>query len=163
MNAWLALIVLSAGVTVLRDDVNVIPAGEWRYEQFAITSKVPADVDCTFRVKDNGHARVELVTSENLQALLNGREHESIVTSTSGTLHQQIGVPGDFAIVIVNLEKKRAARVAMKVTLDTSGISMVKARYLTPQRRFVVIVSSCIGFLLIVGISARQLLVAMKR
>ena len=160
---WAALLVLSASVTLLRDDVNVVPAGEWRYEKFTITDKLPTDVDCTFKVDDPGRARVELVSADNLQALLKGREHESIATSTSGTLHQEIGVPGEFAVVIVNLDEKRAARVAMRITLDTSGKSMIKARYLSPERRLVVILFSCIGFLLIVGWSARQLLIGMSR
>jgi len=162
MNLWVALLLISGTVTLLRDDVNLVPAGEWRYEQFTVGNALPAEVDCSFKVEEPGRARVELVTREALQERLKGREHESIATSTSGTLHQEIGVPGDFALVIVNLDKKRAARVAMRVTLDTSGKSLVKARYLSPERRLVVIVSSCVGFLLIVGFSARQLLAAMK-
>ena len=31
-----ALLVLVAGVTVLRDDVNTVPPGEWRYQQFTV-------------------------------------------------------------------------------------------------------------------------------
>lgn len=162
MMLWAALLMISASVTVLRDDVNPVPAGEWRYEQFTVGDKLPAEVDCVFKVEEPGRARVELVTREALQGWLKGREHESIAASTSGTLHQEIGVPGDFALAIVNLDKGRAVRVAMRVTLDTSGKSLVKARYLSPERRLVVILSSCVGFLLIVGFSARQLLAAKK-
>ncbi len=161
MNLW-AVLLLVGSVTVLRDDVNSVPAGEWRYQQFTVGSQLPAEVDCNFKAEEPGRARVELVTHDALQQLLKGREHDSIATSTSGMLHQEIGLPGTFALVIVNLDRKRAVRVAMRVTLDTSGKSLVKARYLSPERRQVVIVTSCVGFLLIVGLSARQLLAAMK-
>ena len=162
MTGW-ALLVVAAGVTVLRDDVNTVPPGEWRYQQFSVGPKLPADVDCTFQVAPPGHARVELMTRENLQALLKGRSYESIATSASGTLHQEIGIPGEFALVIVNPDQTQLARVALRVTLDTTGQSLIKAHYVPPQRKLIIILSSFVGFLLIVSISARKLLLAMKR
>ena len=162
MTFW-ALLVLATGVTVLRDDVNTVPAGEWRYQQFSVGPQLPADVDCTFQVAQPGRARVELMTRDNLQALLKGRAYESIATSTSGNLHQEIGVPGDFALVIVNSDKSQSARVAMRITLDTSGRSLIKARFVSPERKLTIILSSFAGFLLVVTLSARKLLLAMKR
>jgi len=163
MTAYLALLLLVSGITVLRDDVNTIPAGEWRYAEFTIGPKLPVDLECNFRVDEPSRARVELVSSDNLRAFLKGEEHEAIATSTSGAFHQEIGVPGRFALVIRNLEESRSARVAMRVTLDTTGQSLVKAKYLSPQRKLLVILSSFVGFLLIVTVSARKLLLAMRR
>jgi hypothetical protein len=162
MTVW-ALLVLATAATVLRDDVNTVPPGEWRYQQFSVGPKLPADVDCTFQVAAPGRARVELMTRDNLQALLKGRSYESIATATSGTLHQEIGVPGDFALVIVNPDQSQSARVAMRITLDTSGQSLIKARFVSPERKLAIILSSFAGFLLIVSVSARKLLLAMKR
>ena len=98
-------------------------AGEWRYQQFSVGPQLPVEVDCTFQVAQPGRVRVELMTHDNLQALLKGRAYESIATSASGTLHQEIGVPGDFALVIVNPDRSQPAHVALRLTLDTSGQS----------------------------------------
>ena len=163
MTPFVALLWAAGAITVLRDEVDTVPAGQWRYEEFTVGSKLPADLDCSFRVDEPGRARVELMTRDDLTALLKGEAHEAILSSTSGTLHQEIGIPGRFALVIVNLDKKRPAIVAMRVTLDTTGKSLVKATYVSPQRRLIVILSSFVGFLLIVTLSARKLLLAMKR
>lgn len=163
MTALVALLLTAGAVTVLRDGVDTVPAGQWRYEEFAVGQKLPADVDCSFEVQQPGRARVELVTKESLRALLKGEEYEAILSSTSGRLHQEIGIPGNFALVVVNLDKSRPAQITMRVTLDTTGQSLVKAKYVSPQRRLVVILSSFVGFLLIVTLSARKLLLAMKR
>ena len=161
MTPVLALLWAAGSITVLRDEVDVVPAGQWRYEEFSVGDKLPVEVDCNFKVDQPGRARVELMTRENLRALLKGQEHEAILSSAS--LHQEIGVPGNFALVIVNPDKALAARVAMRVTLDSTGRSLVKAKYVSPKRKMVVILSSFVGFLLIVTLSARKLLLAMKR
>ncbi len=163
MTPVLAFLLAVGGIAVLRDSVDVIPANAWRYQEFKVGTKLPADLDCTFKVDPPARARVELMTRDNLRAFLRGEDHEPILSSTSGTLHQEIGIPGDFALVIVNPDKAVAARVTMKVTLDTTGQSLVKERYVSPQKRLVVILSSFVGFLLIITISARKLLIAMKR
>ncbi len=163
MNAAFALLFLLGSVTTLRDGVEAIPAGEWRYELFTVGPTLPADLDCVFRVDLPGQARVELVTRENLRALLHHEEYEAIASSISGTLHQEIGVPGTFALVIVNTNKTRAARIDLKVTLDTTGRSLIKAKYLSPERRMTVILASFFGFLLLITVSTRKLLIAMRK
>ncbi len=160
---WALLFLLAADVTVLRDGVVTVPAGQWRYEAFTVGKRLPADVDCIFRAEAPAKARVELLTRENLQLRMKGEDYENIAASTSGALHQEIGVPGDFAIVVVNQDQNHPARVAIRLSLDTSGRSLVKVRYLSPERKLAVILASFVGFLLIVTLSARRLLIAMKR
>ncbi|MDQ6677755.1 MAG: hypothetical protein M3Z09_10720 [Acidobacteriota bacterium] len=157
------LFLLVADVTILRDGVITVPPGQWRYDEFSVGERLPADVDCTFRVEAPAKARVELVTKENLRLLMKGEDYENIAASASGALHQEIGVPGGFAIVVVNQDENHPAHVAMRLSLDTSGRSLVKVRYLSPERKLIVILASFVGFLLIVTLSARTLLVAMKR
>lgn len=103
------------------------------------------------------------MTREDLRSLLHHEEHEAIASSTSGTLHQEIGIPGTFALVVINTDKTRAARIDLKVTLDTTGQSLIKAKYLSPERRLTVILSSFLGFLLLVTVCTRKLLITMKR
>lgn len=163
MTPLVALFWAAGSIITIRDEVDVIPAGQWRYQEFTVGTKLPAEVDCEFKVSPPARARVELMTRESLKALLKGEEHEPILSSTSGSLHQEIGIPGNFALVIVNSDKALEARVAIKATLDTSGQSLMKAKYVSPQKRMVVILSSFVGFLLIITLSARKLLIAMKR
>ena len=159
----LALLLLSA--VVLRDDVSRIPPHhKWRYDRFEVTEKhLPVDVDCVFRVQKGDHVRLELMTQENLEALRAGQKHDVIQSSSSGELHQEIGLPGTFAIVLWNDDESLPAEVALKVSLDFSGRSLNVPRTLTPQRQLTVILLSFFGFLSILTVSARQLLKAMSR
>ena len=158
----LALLLL--GSVVLRNDTSTIPPHHrWRYDRFVTNAKqLPVDVDCTFRVLEGGHVKVELMTEENLQALRDGRKYEAIQVSYDGSLHQEIGLPGTFAIVVWNDDESRPAEVALRLALDFSGKSLNPPRTLSPERKLTVILLSFIGFILIVTLSARQLLNAMK-
>ena len=148
---------------ILRDDVNVVPPGEWRYDIFVLKDQLPATVDCTFVVGSPGRARVELMTRDNLQSMLHGGEYESIVESESGRLVREIGLPGEYALVVRNKEKQREARVALRLSLDFSGRAPVKARYLSPERKLAVVLISFFGFLGIITLSTRKVLIAMRQ
>jgi hypothetical protein len=157
----LALLLL--GAVVLRDDVSRIPPHhKWRYDQFVVTEKnLPVDVDCLYRVQSGDHVRVELMTAENLESLRAGEKYETIQVSTDGALHQQLGIPGTFAIVVWNDDDSQPAEVALKLSLDFSGKSLNLPRTLTPQRRFTVILISLLSFFSILTVSAHRLLKAM--
>lgn len=158
----LALLLL--GSVVLRNDTSTIPPHHrWRYDRFVTTARqLPVDVDCTFRVLAGEHVRVELMTEENLSALREGRKYETIQVSSDGSLHQEIGLPGTFAIVVWNDDDSRPAEVALRLALDFSGKSLNPPRTLSAERKLTVILVSFIGFILIVTLSARQLLNAMR-
>ena len=155
----LAALLLSA--VVLRDDVNVVPPGQWRYDEFILKDQIPATVDCVFRVDSPAHAHIELVTRDDLREMLRGKPHEAIASAPgpqAGKLRQEIREPGSYALVIVNEDRRRPARVALRLSLDFSARLQTKARYLEPQRKLAVIVLSFAGFLAIVTLSARKLL-----
>jgi hypothetical protein len=158
----LALLLLGSAV-VLRDDISSIPPHHrWRYDRFQTTEKqLPVDVDCAFRVEKGSHVRVELLTEENLNALRRGERYDAIQSSKKAPIHQEIGVPGTFAIVVWNDDEERTAEVALKLSLDFSGKSLNEARTLSPRRQLTVILLSFVGFLAILTVSARQLLRAM--
>lgn len=156
----LAFFLLAA--VLLRDDTNTIPPQRWRYERFVTKDQLPVDVDCAFKVEHGPNVRVELMTEDNLEALRNGRPYEVILASTGGGLHQEIGVPGTFAIVIKNDDKFVASEVRLRLSLDFSPKSLLVTGMLSPQRKLTVYVLSLVGFLLIVTLSARQLILAMR-
>ncbi len=169
----LALVVCVAGAAaggepaVLRDDVNVVPAGQWRYDLFVLKDQLPANVACVYTVAKPGRASLELLTKESLEALVRGEAYEPITTSRSGELQQEIGVPGQYAVVIRNLDKDREARVALRLTLDFPGLPpgrpIVHPRYLSQTRRLAVILISFFGFLTVITLCARKVLLAMRR
>jgi hypothetical protein len=158
------LALLMLGPVVLRNDTSTIPPNHrWRYDRFVTTAKqLPVDVDCTYRVLEGGHVRLELMSEDNLEALRRGRKYETIQVSKDGSLHQEIGVPGTFAIVVWNDDEQRPAEVAIRLALDFSGKSLNPPRTLSTQRKLTVILLSFVGFILIVTLSARVLLNAMK-
>ncbi len=125
--------------------------------------QLPVEVDCRFREARGIPVRAELVTEENLSAKLHHRAYEAIASSTGGTLRYEIGVPGTFAIVIINEDPSRAAEVLLRTALDMSPVQTGFPRTLTTRRKLTVIALSFIGFLSIVTLSARQLLGAIRR
>jgi hypothetical protein len=157
----LAFFLLASSV-VLRDDTNSVAPQRWRYERFITRDQLPVDVDCSFRVVQGPPVRVELVTEENLEALRRGLPHEFIATSTAGSLRQEIGVPGTFAVVIINEDKSRAANVAMRLSLDFSTRALVVTGELSPDKKLIVVILSFGGFLGIVSLSARKLIRSMR-
>jgi hypothetical protein len=157
----LALFLL-VGPVVLRNDTSLIPPHHrWRYDRFVTGRQLPVDVDCTFRVQKGAHVHVELMTDDNLEALRQGRKYDIIQTSSNGAIHQKIGLPGTFAIVIWNDDDLRPAEVALRLALDFPGKSITPAQTLSPQRKLTVILLSFVGFLSILIVSSRQLLKAM--
>jgi hypothetical protein len=156
-----ALFLLASSV-VLRDDVNTVAPDRWRYERFVTKEQLPVEVDCVFKVVKGPPVRVELMTADNLEALRRGEPHEFIVASSSGELRQEIGVPGTFAIVVINSDKSHAAEVSLRLSLDFSAKSLKVTGELSPEKKLVVALLSFVGFLAIVSFSARKLILAMR-
>jgi hypothetical protein len=157
----IALFLLASSV-VLRDDVNTVAPGRWRYERFVTKEQLPVDVDCAFKVVKGPPVRVELMTIDNLEALRRGEPHEFIVASTSGDLHQEIGVPGTFALVVINDDKEHSADVSLRLSMDFSAKSLKVTGELSPEKKLVIALLSFTGFLAIVSFSARKLILAMR-
>lgn len=153
---------LLASSVVLRDDINTVAPDRWRYERFVTKEQLPVEVDCVFKVVKGPPVRVELMTADNLETLRRGEPHEFIAASESGDLHQQIGVPGTFAIVVINSDKQHAADVSLRLSLDFSARSLKVTGELSPQKKLLVALLSFAGFVAIVSFSARKLILAMR-
>lgn len=155
------LLLLAAEPAVLRDEVSIVPAGQWRYDSFVLKDQVPATVDCFYVVTEPAHIHVELMTSENLHSMLRGGEYDAIAEAHKGRLTHEINYPGEFAVVVSNQDKTHEARVGIHLTLDFSRHNFAKS--LSPERKLTVILLSFFGFVAIVTLSARPLLLAMRR
>lgn len=92
--------------------------------------------------------------------MLRSGEYESLATAKGGRLNRKIDSPGQFAIVVTNEDKNREARVALRITLEFTDKT---ARYLSRNRQLTIVLLSFFGFLAIVTLSARKLLIAMRR
>jgi hypothetical protein len=160
--AALLLWVASGHVALLRDDVSQVPPSRWRYDEFVVKEQVPVEVDCEFHVRRGAGVRVELVTAENLARLRRGEEHEYLASVERSDLRQEIRAPGSYAIVVFDDDKVRASEVALRLSLDFTPKLAGQSRSLSPQRKLSVVLISFVGFLAIVTVSARKLLLAMR-
>ncbi|HLM98758.1 MAG TPA: hypothetical protein VK335_05730 [Bryobacteraceae bacterium] len=163
MNAAVLLALFAPESQTLTDEVFQIPAKEWRYVDVAV-KHVPVTVDCEFHVTSStGAVRVELVNAEGLNDWKQGHRD----TKDSGAFRGQasfsrmISVPDDYAVVVEN-SGRSPATVRLRVSLDASGRGLPQARYLSPQKRLVVIAISATVFLAIVSYSAKKLLTVMR-
>ena len=163
--AALFLLLFAAPQAILTDDVYRIPPGEWRYLEFVLKQQ-PVAVDCSFQVLPGGPAvRLELVGKQDLKQLSASQPHESLAStlySTNGELRLPVVTPGEYAIVIASGKEARGtASVHLRLGLDFSATAP-PAGYLSPQRRWTVILISFAMFFTIVIVSGRKLFHAMK-
>ena len=163
--AALFLLLFASPQAILTDDVYRIPPGEWRYLEFVLKQQ-PVAVDCSFQVVPGGPGvRIELVGKEDLKQLSASKPHVSLASTayaTTGNLRLPVPIPGEYAIVIASGKEARGtASVHLRLGLDFSA-AMPQARYLSPQRRWTVIVISFAAFFTIVIVSGRKLFHAMR-
>lgn len=163
--AALFLVIFAAPQAILTDEVYQIPPGEWRYLEFVLKQQ-PVAVDCSFQVLPGGpEVRLELVGKQDLKQLSASKPHESLAStaySTSGDLRLPVHLPGEYAIVIASRAKGRGtASVHLRLGLDFSGTAP-QAGYLSPQRRWTVILISFAMFFTIVIVSGRRLFHVMR-
>lgn len=161
----LFLLLFAAPPAILTDDVYQIPPGDWRYVEFVLKQQ-PVTVDCSFQVLPGGPGvRLELVGKQDLKQLSASKPHVSIASTaydTSGIVRLPVTVPGEYAIVIASAKEARGmASVHLRLGLDFSAMTP-QARYLSPQRRWTVILISFVTFFTIVIVSGRRLFQAMK-
>ena len=159
------LFLLPATRVELVDEVVAIPPRDWRYVE-VLLKQTPVVVNCSFEVRSPGAGvRVELVTRAEFERLRAGRSH-SVVTETavaaSGALHHVVRMPGEYELVADNRANSVPATVHLRASLDFSGRRDVGVRYLSPERRLTVILTSFAVFFGIVTWSARKLLRAIK-
>jgi hypothetical protein len=157
----LALFAVVARGQTLLDEVFQIPAGEWRY-MTVLLKQVPVTVECDSRViSGNGAIGIALVNREGLDDLKQGERLGSGALQRQGTFSRVVSVADEYAVVLDN-RGPGAATVRLRVSLDFSERGRPQARYLPPEKRFVVIVISASVFLGIVLYSGRKLLGVMR-
>jgi hypothetical protein len=158
MNRALLLLLFAGGPQTLLDEVFQVPAKEWRYVPLSL-KQPPVTVECEFHViSGNSAVRVALVNKDGLDELRQGNR-ESLGSGgfgQQGRYHHLVTVPDEYEVVIENGGRSPAG-VKVRVSLDFSEHGLQQARYLSPERRFAVIVISATVFLAIVIYSARKL------
>ena len=159
----LALILLAASTQIeLVNEVIPVPARDWRYVEVALKqrpARVIADYTTGAGSKD---VRLELVRREDVEGfpdrmsggIIAGGSQET----SSGHLHYQTPLSGEFALIIDNRAGAQPASVHLRVALDFAEVSG-----LTPARRLLVVVISFAVFFGIVTYSARRILRAIKQ
>jgi hypothetical protein len=159
MSAAALLFLFASGSQTLVDEVFQVPANEWRYVA-APVKDVPVIVEYDFQViSGSGKVRVALVNREGLDDLKGGSREPlgSGLLSRQATFRRVVSAPDEYAVVLEN-SGRGPASVRLRVSLDFSEAARPRARYLSPERRFAVIVISTTVFLAIVSYSARKLL-----
>ncbi len=63
---------------MLRDEVNVVPPAQLRFDEFILKDQLPATVECNFRLDSPAKIRLELMTADNRRALMHGEPYDSI-------------------------------------------------------------------------------------
>jgi hypothetical protein len=161
MSAAVLLVLVAPGSQTLTDEVFQIPAKEWRY--VAVTVKqVPATVECNFHVISGaGAVRVALVNADGLDDWKQGDRSAAGGPAQQGGFSRTVSVPDEYAVIIENSGRGDTS-VRLRVSLDSSGRGQPPAKYLSPQRRLVVIAISATVFFAIVSYSAKKLLGAMR-
>jgi hypothetical protein len=164
--AWLCLLLSSTTTTELVDEVYRIPADEWRYIEIGLRQRpalLAADVDAGAGSRE---IRVALVQSEDLVRGGGARPHGALAVTdagVSGKLRYYVRTPGDYAVVVENLDSKREANVNVRVWLDFGAGRGMEVTQLSPRRRTGVIAISFALFFGIVTWSARRLLTNIRR
>jgi len=162
MSPALLLLLFAVDSQTLLDEVVEVPPSDWRYAQVML-KQLPVTIEYEFKViSGDGAIRAALVNLEGLEDVKKGDREPlgSGAFQRQGSFSRLIGVPDEYAVVIENRGPGRAS-VRLRVSLDFSE-RRVQVRYLSPERRWAVVVISACVFLAIVLISARKLLGAMR-
>lgn len=163
-----ALILLAASSQVeLVDDVYQIPAGQWYYVPLGLRQK-PAFVAADFEVKSGARrVRLALMRREDMERLREDRPSGVLAATEpagSGQLRHQIGVAGDYILLIDNrLSADRPTEAHLRVSLDFSRTPGPAITRLSVPRQITVIAISFAVFFAIAGFSARRLLRGINR
>ena len=164
MKAALILLLLAPATRVeLVDEIVVIPPSDWRYVE-VLLKQTPVVVNCSFETQGAG-VRVALVTRADFDRLRAGRSHGAVAQTPvqpSGALHVVVRAPGEYELIADNRGQPAPVTVRLRASLDFAGGPELGVRYLSPERRLVVIIISFAVFFGIVTWSARKLLRAIR-
>jgi hypothetical protein len=157
-------LMLAASRVELVDQVDQIPANEWRWIPIGL-SQQPALVAAAYEVLSGPpEVRLALIPKEDIEKLKEGAPHRVIAVSlpsSGGRLHYQVRERGEYAVVIDN-QGRNPASVRTRIWLDF-GRRGPAVTQLSPRRRLVIVLISFAVFFGIVTFSARRLLKVVRR
>ena len=143
----------------LMDETFEVPANNWWYRDRPVTQE-PGYVECVFEADEpDTRIRVVLLSREDLNAWGAGREHEEIGATAAGprgALRVMVHDPDTY--VAIENRGSRPVHVRLRAFLDRPNV-----RYLSKDRKLVVILISFGVFFAIVTVSARKLLKSISR
>jgi hypothetical protein len=165
-QAWLGPATVPApGQRVeLVDEVYSVPASEWRYVEFSL-KQLPVSVRGEYEAQPGGSVRMTLMRRHELKRLRERRPHGAMVATDvgmKGVLDFRVRAPGDYVVLVENLDGGQAAELRLRVALEFGGMNGQTVSYLAPRRKLLVILVSFAVFFGIVTWSARRLLGAIR-
>lgn len=123
----------------------------------------PATLDLSFAVKNGSPVRVELVASRDLNRFVRGKTYEFLIrlsSRASSQFQQLVPDKGDYDIILIN-EGSQNSAINVSAAVQFAREPDV-ARYVSPQRRAIVITVSVAVFLIGLIWSGLALLRAMR-
>jgi hypothetical protein len=165
-QAWLGPTTVPAARRSIElvDEVYSIPAADWRYVEFSLR-QLPVSVKGEYEVQSGGAVRMSMMRRHELKRSHEGRSRGVIVATESGSkgrLDFRVRSPGDYVVVVENMDGDQAAALRLRVSLEFGGPNSPSVSYLAPRRKLAVIVISFAVFFGIVTWSARRLLSAIR-
>jgi hypothetical protein len=155
---------LAASRVQLVDQVDQIPARDWRWIELGLNQQ-PAFVVASYDVISGQESvRLALLTAADVEKLKEGAPHSVLeVTGEAarGVLNHQVREPGDYVLVIDN-QGRAPASVRTRVWLDFARRGPAVTQ-LSPRRQLTIVLISFAVFFGIVTFSARRLLKLVRR
>jgi hypothetical protein len=141
-----------------------VPASEWRYVEFSL-KQLPVSVQAGYETQAGGSVQMMLMRRHELKRRRDRRSHGAMVATEAGArgaLDFRVRAPGDYVVVVENLDGDQTAELRLRVALEFGGLNGQPVSHLAPRRRMAVILISFAVFFGIVTWSARRLLAAIR-
>ncbi len=139
--------------------------GDFRWFPLTV-KKTPTTIDCRFDVLEGDPSvHAELLPMSEFRRFDRGRDHETLAVTTkarTGEFRRVIQNGGQYAVIVVNDRKARAAVVSLRVATDIKPDADDVARTLPPGRRLTVVLAGLAFFFVTVTWAARRLVLAMR-
>jgi len=161
----LPILLLAASVTTeIANEVQTIPAGDWKYIDVPLHDQAARIIASYEVLSGPGQVRMALMLHEDLDRMNSDLPGTILATPTGrrGFIADPVRRVGDYVVVLDNQEGRQAARVHLRVAVDSGTGRESEVGRLTPRRQLTVVAISCVAFFGIVAFSARRLRRAMK-
>lgn len=158
------LLLASSAATELTNEIQTIPAGDWKYIDVPLHEKSARIIASYEVLNGSGQVRMALMLHEDLERMNSDLPGTILATPEGrrGFFADPVKRIGDYVIVVDNQDGRQAAQVHLRVALDYSSGRGSEVGRLSPRRQITVVAISCVAFLGIVAFSAQKLRKAMK-